>query len=50
MNEIEIREATSADVSSILAYMKTVGGETDNLTCGAEGWRDNAEDCSNSCS
>ena len=37
MNGIEIREAIPADASSIIAYMKKIGGESDNLTYGADG-------------
>lgn len=33
----EIRKATAADAEKILEYSKIAGGETDNLTFGAEG-------------
>lgn len=32
-----ITKATAADAGAILEYLKTIGGETDNLTFGAEG-------------
>ena len=35
--EIIYREATPADAQALLDYLKTVGGESDNLTFGAEG-------------
>ena len=34
---LEIRKATASDAESILEYCKVIGGETDNLTFGAEG-------------
>ena len=34
---VEIRRATAADAEKILEYCKIAGGETDNLTFGAEG-------------
>ena len=34
---VEIRKATSADAEKILEYCKLIGGESDNLTFGAEG-------------
>lgn len=34
---ITIEKATPADAAALLAYLKQVGGETDNLTFGAEG-------------
>ncbi len=34
---IEIREGRPEDAEAVLAYTKIVGGETDNLTFGAEG-------------
>ena len=34
---VEIREASAADAEAILAYCKQAGGESDNLTFGAEG-------------
>ena len=34
---VEIRKATAADAEKILAYCRQIGGETDNLTFGAEG-------------
>lgn len=37
MNEIVIREAASEDAAEILAYLKKVGAETNNLIFGAEG-------------
>lgn len=35
---ITIEKAISADAKALLEYMKTIGGETDNLTFGAEGF------------
>lgn len=37
MKEIQIREAAPQDAEKILSYMKQIGGETDNLTYGAQG-------------
>ena len=37
MSEIVIREANPGDAEKVLCYMKKIGGETDNLTYGAEG-------------
>ena len=37
MSKIEIREATSDDADILIAYTKRVGGESDNLTFGADG-------------
>lgn len=37
MKDIIIRKATSADAAEMLAYLKKLGGESDNLTFGAEG-------------
>lgn len=37
MSEIIIRETRPEDAEAIIAYLKRVGGETDNLTFGAEG-------------
>lgn len=37
MYDILIREALPEDAKAILACMKQVGSETDNLTFGAEG-------------
>lgn len=37
MEEFKIREARLEDARQLLEYMKTVGGETENLTFGAEG-------------
>lgn len=37
MEDIIIREARPEDAEALLAFMKQVGGETDNLTFGAEG-------------
>ena len=34
---VEIRRATAWDAEAILEYCKTIGGESDNLTFGAEG-------------
>ena len=34
---LEIRKATGSDAESILEYCRIIGGETDNLTFGAEG-------------
>lgn len=34
---IEIRKATASDAENILEYCKVIGGESDNLTFGAEG-------------
>ena len=36
-NHIEIRRAAPDDAGAILAYLQTVGGESDNLTFGPEG-------------
>ena len=35
--DIIIERATSADAGAILEYLRQIGGETDNLTFGAEG-------------
>ena len=37
MESIMINEATPADAERLIAYTKLIGGETDNLTYGAEG-------------
>ena len=37
MEEIVIREATENDAEQLIEYTKIIGGETDNLTYGAEG-------------
>lgn len=37
MEPIEIRETRPEDAARILKYLKRIGGETDNLTFGAEG-------------
>ncbi len=37
MNHITIREALAEDAERVIEYLKTVGGETDNLTFGEEG-------------
>lgn len=37
MNEIVLREAQPEDAEKLLAYMKTIGGESDNLSFGPEG-------------
>ncbi|MBQ7616240.1 MAG: GNAT family N-acetyltransferase [Butyrivibrio sp.] len=37
MDEIIIREAMPDDAEKIIAYTKRIGGESDNLTYGAEG-------------
>lgn len=37
MQEFEIRQAAPEDAEAMLAYLKQVGGETDNLSFGAEG-------------
>ncbi|RKM60580.1 GNAT family N-acetyltransferase [Butyrivibrio sp. CB08] len=37
MAEITVKEANPSDAQKILDYMKIIGGETDNLTYGAEG-------------
>lgn len=34
---ISYRTASASDAAALLAYLKTVGGETDNLTFGSEG-------------
>ncbi len=34
---LEIRKATASDAENILEYCKIIGGESDNLTFGAEG-------------
>ncbi|MBQ4105809.1 MAG: GNAT family N-acetyltransferase [Clostridia bacterium] len=39
-----IREVFPEDAAEILEYLKTVGGETDNLTFGAEGMPASVED------
>ena len=36
-NQIEIRPAVPDDAAAVLAYLKVVGGESDNLTFGPEG-------------
>jgi len=36
-SSIEIRRATPDDAGAVLDYLKTVGGESDNLTFGPEG-------------
>lgn len=41
---IVIERATTADTAAILEYLKQVGGETDNLTFGAEGMPFTQED------
>ena len=38
MNEIMIRELQPADAEKLITYTKQVGGETDNLTFGADGF------------
>ena len=35
--EIQIRRAEASDAAELLDYLKQIGGETDNLTFGAEG-------------
>lgn len=37
MEHIEIRETMPEDAEKLIAYLKKVGGETDNLTFGKEG-------------
>lgn len=37
MKDVFIREALPQDAEALLAHMKRIGGETDNLTYGAEG-------------
>ena len=37
MHDIEIRETRPEDAGKVLEYLKRIGGETDNLTFGAEG-------------
>lgn len=37
MSKIEIREAMPDDADILIAYTKRIGGESDNLTFGAEG-------------
>ena len=37
MHDIIIREAAQGDAPQIIEYMKKIGGESDNLTFGAEG-------------
>ena len=37
MNKIEIKEALPDDANIIIAYTKRIGGESDNLTYGADG-------------
>lgn len=37
MGDIVIREAATDDVEKIIEYTRIIGGETDNLTYGAEG-------------
>ena len=34
---LEIRKVTASDAKNILEYCKVIGGESDNLTFGAEG-------------
>lgn len=43
MGEIVIREAGPEDAGKVLSYMKRIGGESDNLTFGAEGLPISAE-------
>ena len=40
---IEFREAIPADAKALLDHLRTVGGETDNLTFGSEGFQISAE-------
>ena len=35
---VEIREARAADAEKVIAYTKTIGGESDNLTFGSDGF------------
>ena len=37
MTNVIIKEATPADAQQLIAYMNIIGGETNNLTYGAEG-------------
>ena len=37
MNDIEIKEASLDDADAIIAYTKRIGGESDNLSYGADG-------------
>lgn len=37
MSELIIREAAAADAEAMIEYLKAIGGESDNLTFGAEG-------------
>lgn len=37
MGEIIIKEAVPEDAEKVIAYMKIIGGESDNLTYGSEG-------------
>lgn len=37
MKDVIIRKATAADAAEMLTYLKKLGGESDNLTFGAEG-------------
>lgn len=41
---IEIRKLRPEDAAEVLEYMKTVGGESDNLTFGSEGLEISVED------
>ena len=43
MTDVEIREATPDDAAQLIAYVKRVGGETENLTFGSEGMGLSAE-------
>ncbi len=38
MMNVEIREARAADAEKVIAYSKTIGGESDNLTFGESGF------------
>ena len=44
MEEIIVREILPADAEQALAYLCAIGGETDNLTFGAEGLPLSAEE------
>ena len=41
--DVQYREARETDASELLLHLKRVGGETDNLTFGAEGFNISAE-------
>lgn len=38
MNQLQIRELQPDDAEVLIAYTKQIGGESDNLTFGADGF------------